>query len=551
MPKFISVGTEHERRAVRTISDNEKNKRRNIFSVFWWQQKPLSHKEAMEIIRHKCRRISLREKVVLLLTVALLLFGLASVAISYRLYVYAAIDQHQRLAAGLANMFVDLIDADKIDEYIEKGEEAAGYTETLQRLTEIKKSSPDIKYIYVYKVLGENCQVVFDVDAPNDPGDPPGFIVPLDPAMEIYLDKLLAGEAVPPIVDDMLLTLYTPLYDSQGVCRAYAAADISTYDVEHHSAQYLRRVCGIFFAVFSVILILGLQFAKYNLIMPINTLAHSVGKFAYNNEEAMERSLAKVREVGISTGDEVENLYLAFVKTAEDSVKHIKDIREKNETISQMQKTLIMTVADMVERRDENTGQHIKKTAAYVRIIMESMKRLGIYPDEMTDKFIDNVVMAAPLHDVGKITIPDAVLNNPGKLTQEEYELMKTHTLAGGRIIVRIIDSAPDSDYLYEAADLATYHHEWWDGTGYPVKLSGENIPLSARVMAVADMFDALVSRRVYKQGFPCDKAMNIIVGESGTHFDPQIIKAFVAAKEEIFAVAAEFGEIDEEEGLE
>ena len=514
--------------------------------AFWWQQKPLSHAETMEIIRHKCRKMSLRVKIVLMLTMALFLFGLASVVISYQLYIYAAVDQHRRLGDTLANMMVYTINPNQINNYLERGEDTPGYKETMAKLTQLKLSSPDIRYLYVYKVTPEGCRVVFDVDAADDPGDPLGTLTPLDPAMAEYEDLLLAGKSVPPIVDQQLFTLYTPLYDSNGVCQAYAIADISTYDMEQQAHNYLVRCCSIFSMLFLFILLLGLQFAKYNLIMPINTLAHVVGQFVYNDETSMERSLAKLRELQICTGDEVENLYLANMRTAADSVQHIKDVREKSETINHMQKTLIITIADLVERRDENTGQHIKKTAAYVRIILEEMRRQGIYKEMLTDEFIDDVVTSAPLHDVGKITIPDSILNKPGKLTPEEFALMQCHTTAGGRIIARIIGSVPETDYLYEAMNLATYHHERWDGTGYPMGLMGKDIPLSARVMAVADMFDALVSKRVYKPGFPYDKALRIMQEECGTHFDPKIIKAFMAVKDEILQVATQFSEMED-----
>ena len=159
----------------------------------------------------------------------------------------------------------------------------------------------------------------------------------------------------------------------------------------------------------------------------------------------------------------------------------------------------------------------------------------------MTDSFIDNVINSAPLHDIGKIAVPDAILNKPGKLTKEEFDLMKTHTTAGGKIISSIIEMVPDSHYLDEAKNLATYHHERWDGAGYPTGLAGENIPLSARIMAVADVFDALVSKRSYKEGFPYDKALNIIKEERGTHFDPKLVDAFLAVKEKVLSVAREF----------
>lgn len=167
-----------------------------------------------------------------------------------------------------------------------------------------------------------------------------------------------------------------------------------------------------------------------------------------------------------------------------------------------MHTAFLITLADMVESRDQNTGDHVRKTASYVKIILNELKREGVYTEQLTDKYIGDVVSSAPLHDVGKINISDIILNKPGKLTDEEFEIMKTHTTAGGNIISSIIDKVPDSDYLHEAKNLAMYHHEKWNGKGYPAGLAGEDIPLSARVMAVADVFDALISNRCYKKGF-------------------------------------------------
>ena len=169
------------------------------------------------------------------------------------------------------------------------------------------------------------------------------------------------------------------------------------------------------------------------------------------------------------------------------------------------------------------------------------MKREGVYKDQLTPKFIENVINSAPLHDIGKIAVPDSILNKPGKLTKEEFDIMKTHTTKGGQIIKSIIESVPNSHYLEEAKNLATYHHERWDGKGYPTGLAGEDIPLSARIMAVADVFDALVSKRSYKEGFSYDKALNIIQEESGTHFDSKLVDVFIAAKDEVLKVADGF----------
>lgn len=195
-----------------------------------------------------------------------------------------------------------------------------------------------------------------------------------------------------------------------------------------------------------------------------------------------------------------------------------------------MQSGMITLMADIVENRDDNTGGHIKRTANYVECIAKELKKRGAYKDILTDEYMKDLIVAAPLHDIGKIHIPDAVLNKPGRLTNEEYDIMKTHTTAGQALLNRAKEELGEYSYLTMAAEMAAYHHEWWNGKGYPYGKSGEEIPLCARIMAVADVFDALVSKRCYKDGMPLDKAYAIIREETGTHFDPEVAEAFFAA---------------------
>jgi HD-GYP domain-containing protein (c-di-GMP phosphodiesterase class II) len=154
---------------------------------------------------------------------------------------------------------------------------------------------------------------------------------------------------------------------------------------------------------------------------------------------------------------------------------------------------------------------------------------------------MEDVVKSAPLHDVGKINIPDAILNKPGKLTDEEFEIMKTHTTAGMAIIDKAISTVEGENYLREARNMAAYHHERWDGKGYPEGLHGAVIPLSARIMAVADVFDALTSARVYKPAFPLAKAVSIIEEGKGTQFDPKCVEVFIEALPEVEKVLIKF----------
>lgn len=208
---------------------------------------------------------------------------------------------------------------------------------------------------------------------------------------------------------------------------------------------------------------------------------------------------------------------------------------------SRLQKSLIIAMADLVENRDENTGGHIQRTAKYVEIIANQLRDTGIYTDILTDKYIEHMVIAAPLHDVGKIRIPDAVLNKPGRLTDEEFAQMKTHSSAGRTIIDQVEEETGDIEYLTIAKEMAEFHHERMDGKGYPHGLVGEEIPLCAKILAVADVFDALVSKRCYKDAMPLDKAFSIIEEETGDHFDVEVAKAFLESRERIEQCLEEF----------
>ncbi|MBQ8913279.1 MAG: HD domain-containing protein [Lachnospiraceae bacterium] len=524
------------------VPDKVKDKLR----IDGWKQTPLSKEARAAARKTESRTMSVRTKILLLLMSACFLIAAASTVISFILYRNSTIEDHIKLGEGVAYLAGSVIDADRVDEYIELGEAADGYLYTEQRLYNIKDSSYDIEYIYVYKIMEDGCHVVFDLDTADLEGSEPGDIVEFDEAFSEYLPALLAGEAIEPIISDetygWLLTVYQPVYDSNGVCQCYAAIDISMDQLRENQHSFFAKLIALFLGFFIFVLTVGLWLAEFNIIYPVNTMALSASSFAYNSDEARTESVDRIRELDIHTGDEIENLYYALVKTSEDSVKYVADIQEQTEAISKMQNGLIMVLADLVESRDKCTGDHVRKTAAYAKIIMNKMKEEGIYADQLTDEFISDVEHSAPLHDIGKIKVSDVILNKPGKLTDEEFVEMKKHTTAGEDIIDKAIEIVPDTGYLNEAKNLATYHHEKWDGSGYPKGLVGEEIPLSARIMAVADVFDALVSNRSYKKGFPFEKAMDIIREGVGTHFEPNVAKAFLDAEDEVRAIAEKFG---------
>lgn len=205
------------------------------------------------------------------------------------------------------------------------------------------------------------------------------------------------------------------------------------------------------------------------------------------------------------------------------------EVAEKTAHIVEMHDRLILSMAAMVESRDNSTGGHIRRTSEGVRILTEEMQKDGALG--LTEDFCRDLIKAAPMHDLGKIAVDDAVLRKPGRFTPEEFEKMKAHAAEGARIVHDILEGTDDHDFRRIAENVAHYHHERWDGSGYPEHLAGEQIPLEARIMAIADVYDALVSRRVYKDSMSFEQADKIITEGMGTQFDKALEPYYIAAR--------------------
>jgi putative two-component system response regulator len=195
-----------------------------------------------------------------------------------------------------------------------------------------------------------------------------------------------------------------------------------------------------------------------------------------------------------------------------------------------IQEVAIRALAHLAETRDPETGNHILRTQGYVQLLAQCLKSHPRFSATLTEHYIKMLTRSAPLHDIGKVGIPDAILQKPGPLTPEEWTIMKTHAQIGSAAIeLAEQDAANTVEFLSLAKEIAHWHHEKWDGTGYPDNLAGDDIPVSARIMAVADVFDALISRRVYKSPMPSDEVGEIIAAGKGRHFDPDMVDAFLA----------------------
>jgi putative two-component system response regulator len=252
-------------------------------------------------------------------------------------------------------------------------------------------------------------------------------------------------------------------------------------------------------------------------------------------------------------------LYARLVKSHENEravAEFLKDqnafldseVKRRTREVETIQDVTILAMASLAESRDNETGNHIRRTQNYVLALAKELRTHPRFKPALDDKTIDMLYKSAPLHDIGKVGIPDAILLKPGKLTPEEFEIIKTHTTIGRDTIAaaeKLIE-AP-STFLRLAREIAHYHQEKWDGSGYPEALRGDAIPISARLMALADVYDALISRRVYKPPFPHEKAVSIITEGSGKHFDPDVVAAFLRIERQFRAIADRFADTEEE----
>ena len=480
---------------------------------------------------------SLLRKVVMVVVASEILLAVFVMNIGYFLYNEQAIHKYTVIAQGLTETAAIVVNPEKIESFIEQGRAAEGYVETEKQLYAIREGFPMVKFLYVYRIGEDSSQVVFDLDFTGNvveeesEGDPPGMMIPNDDGIKDNLQALLKGENIDPVVTDdslgWLMTIYRPLRDSSENLVAYVAADLSMDSIWAEQVSFVIKFLSLFFGV-SLVIMTFIVMRK--VVVPVDRMSHSAISFAYNSESGRKIGIRRIEALQIDSNDEIQNLYRSFVTMAEDFLQYIVQLQKQNARITRMQDEIIINFAELVEARDEGTGNHIKKTAAYVEAIAKQLKKEGYYTDELTDESIARFKRSAPLHDIGKITISDLILNKPGKLTEEATE--------GWKILQKIVANTGDSleaEYLKEAIEMAHYHHEKWDGSGYPTKIKGEEIPLSARIMAVADVFDALVAERVYKKPFTFEKAMAIITEGAGKHFDPKVVEAFSHIAAELY----------------
>ena len=255
-----------------------------------------------------------------------------------------------------------------------------------------------------------------------------------------------------------------------------------------------------------------------------------------------EELLAKVR-VHMRLREALSDLDEARARLADDNSQLYETVDAQSRMLIDSRDLVVFALANLADSRDPETGAHLERIREYCRILAEHLALHGPYTEQITPAFIEQIYQASPLHDIGKVGIPDAILLKPGRLSEREFELMKQHSLIGARALQEVAGHGGQGGFLDMAIDIARDHHERWDGSGYPYARSGHDIPLAARIAALADVFDALTSVRVYKAAFTMEVARTMIENDAGTHFDPAIVDAFVACFDLFTATYERIGE--------
>jgi len=293
-------------------------------------------------------------------------------------------------------------------------------------------------------------------------------------------------------------------------------------------AEAQRAILGEIIFVFAVLLA--------HLLNLIISFARNLRAYFHHENTVLIRATNGHLDgaVPVSTSDE-------FGVMAKHTNLMVRGLREKTEELQRTRDVTIMSLASLAETRDNDTGAHLLRTQRYIHSLATHLRNHADFKEGLDEDTLELLFKSAPLHDIGKVGIPDHILLKPGRLTPEEFAIMKNHADLGGDALRKAEKSLGSNSFLHLAREIAYSHHEKWDGSGYPRALAGRDIPLAGRLMALADVYDALISARVYKPAFPHDKAKEIILAGRGAHFDPDIIDAFLAVEEEFVQIAQEF----------
>ena len=508
---------------------------------YGWKQKPMSLEEIRQYRKNAGRKTVLN-KVSIILSATIIMLSLILIWISITFYYEDCKEEYTNEVYAIVESAASVVEGDQISEYVKWGKKATGYRETEKILKMLLDNTQGVEKLSVFIAEKNGYMYIFQEAKPGVEILDNGKVMPYMEQYTPYVQHFIDGEVVDGLIvseDKSVFSASYPIRNSEGDIVAYVVADVYMSFLSEYARDYLLKTFLCFSGFIILIMVMGFTHAGYNLVLPINSITHASELFleSHGNQKALDENVRKTRAIAVRTDDEIEALYVALCKMESEMAEYVRDIRHYAETTKKMQNGLIITLAGIVENRDASSSTHVQNTAAYVRIILNGMKRKGYYPEKISDEYIEQLEMSAPLHDIGKINIPDAITNKHSDLTEEEAEVLKLHTVYGREIMEKAIETVKGDSYLKEARNMAAYHHERWDGLGYPEGLHGEVIPLSARIMALADYLDTLTSPKGFRISYSLEDALEMIQAESGKQFDPKCVDALMDSLVEVRAV--------------
>lgn len=513
------------------------------FDLSLWFQEPMSLEEIIAYERQKRFKFNIRHKIVTVIIIFSSFIAFISIMIYMSLFRNYMIDTRTDLAVSASRVAAEMIDGDTVESYLESMTKDEEYYETEQRLLTLLENTSSCRFIYAYKFKSDGCHVIFDLDENTKTTQALGSVVTFDTAFLPYIDDFLNGDETVPVLAKTqfgyFITSYSPVYDSNGKCVCYVAVDIKVDEMVTHLIVFFGKYLSIFFGALVLFISFGIWLSKYSLVYPLDSMTVTLDKFQYKDEYDRQQNVDIFKKINVRTGDEIQGLYENILSLTEENAKYSMENRQKMENIELAKENMAILVSKILEYRNYDGIERVETRKRYVEVTLNKMLELGYYKDILTKSLINDIVICAPFYDIGKIGISEDILSREGSLNEEEQEILNNHTVIGYKLMSEIMENMPDAAFLAEAKNLTLYHHENWDGSGYPKGLKGEEIPLAGRVMAVAIEYDKLI---IGHEGEELDlhRAFFYINSQSAKLFDPLVVDAFVKSRNEIIEIAKE-----------
>ncbi len=474
---------------------------------------------------------TLSGSVVIMFILMALILDAVVISVGHVVYTNEMLDSYGRIGTGIAQVVVSSIDGNRVDEMM-AGKEQDEYASLINITHSLLQRTPGVRRVYIYSMQRDGMHLLFDTDSEEAKM---GDIVEYTDILQPYLDDLVEGRSIESFVtgagDGRIMTSLVPVLDVRNNCVCYVGCDLLMGDAFESRNDFTLTLSLLVSIPTLIVALIAALFVYRRVVSPINKLDTYLHNYASGGKSAKD----DLKEFGSDTANEILSL-------RDDTIKLMNDISEYSDAADKYRENVTKGIEAVMDVKN-NSGESLDKYSEFARIIMDELRSKWEYGRVISDAEYKDIIRFAPLYDMGELFISNSIMHKDGKLTKEEYEKLKTHTVKGGQVISEIenkIRLGGDSDILQQ---MAQFHHEHWDGSGYPNGLKGEEIPLPARIIAVADTFNAIMTKKSYKSGQSINTAFEIVKNESGKQFDPSVVRAFIVQRPAIEELVEKYKE--------